>query len=84
MKSPRKVEVTWLDHHDWSKDQVPITAPEELEPMIWKSTGYLVSENDTMLELVRDWPMSKGVTDIGAPLRILKSSIVKRSDKKGG
>jgi len=81
---PRKIEVIWRDHHDWEKGQVPITPPEELEPMIWISRGFLVSENDEMLELVRDLPMSKGVTDIGAPLRILINSIVKRSDKKGG
>jgi hypothetical protein len=80
---PKKITVTWLDHHERG-GQGEATTPDNLKPMLWTSIGFLVSENDTMLELVRDISADKDVTDVGASLRIMKNSIVTRSDRKGG
>ena len=79
----KKIEITWLDHCE-RDGQGPILGHAELKPMTWKSCGYLVTENETMIELVRDVSADKDVTDVGASLRIMKNSIIKRSDRKGG
>jgi hypothetical protein len=80
-RKPRKIEVIWEDHHE-RDGQGASLLPHELKPMLWKSVGYLVAENDAMVEIARDLSASGDVTDVGASLRLLKSSIVKRSDKK--
>lgn len=79
---PRRIEVIWEDHHE-RDGQGAALSTAELSPMLWKSTGYLVAENDSMLELARDISANKDVTDVGASLRIMKKNIVKRSDKRG-
>jgi hypothetical protein len=77
----KRIEVTWEDHHE-RDGQGASLLPHELKPMAWKSTGYLVAENDTMIELARDISADRDVTDVGASLRLLKVNIIKRSDQK--
>jgi hypothetical protein len=78
---PKKIEVVWEDHHE-RDGQGASLLPHELKPMLWRSVGYLVAENDTMIELARDVSADRDVTDVGASLRLLKSSIISRSDQK--
>lgn len=78
---PKKIEVTWYDHHE-RDGQGAATLRHELKPMTWRTRGYLVEENDEMIEVVRDIPLDRDVTDYGASMRIMKNSIVSRSDRK--
>jgi hypothetical protein len=80
---PRKIEVDWFDHHERHGQGAALT-DTELKPMAWRTRGYLVSENDNLIEVVRDIPLDNDVTDFGASMRILKKLIIKRSDRKGG
>jgi len=80
---PRKIEVDWLDHHERHGQGEALT-PDNLKPMLWRSRGYLVGENETLIEVVRDISLDPDVADFGASMRIMKSCIVRRSDKKGG
>lgn len=82
MQSPKRIEITWEDHHERDGQGAPL-APGELVPMLWRSVGFLVAENENMLELVRDISADAGISDVGASLRILKKNIIKRSDKRG-
>lgn len=82
MKKPKKIEVWWEDHHERDGQGAPLTK-DELKPLVWVSLGYLVSENDSMIELARDWSSDEGVIGVGASLRIMKKGILKRSDRRG-
>ena len=78
-KYPR-IEVLWEDHHADDEDSwTEPTKPDELEPELILTSGYLVSENKDIIEVARDIGYSASDTDIGAPLRILKKCIRHRS-----
>jgi len=80
---PKKIEVDWHDHHERHGQGAALTKTE-LKPMVWRTRGYLVSENDELIEVVRDISLDPDVTDHGASMRIIKKNIIKRSDRKGG
>jgi len=77
----KRITVFWEDHHERDGQGDPVD-PEKLKPMIWESTGYLISENDAMLEIARDISSDQDVYGVGASLRIMKKCILKRSDQK--
>lgn len=78
---PTRIEVDWLDHHE-RHGQGAALSKNELKPMVWRTRGYLVGENDELIEVVRDIPLDKDVNEYGASMRILKCCILKRSDVK--
>lgn len=80
-RKPKVVTVVWEDHHE-RDGQGDVTEAEALKPFVWESTGYLVQENETMVELVRDISHDPAVPDIGASMRIMKKCILSRSDQR--
>ena len=79
MKLPR-IEVLWEDHNSNYMDEwCEATPKNELKPTLVMTRGFLVSENNKMIEIARDLDMDKEEASIGAHIRILKSCIVKRS-----
>ena len=73
-KRPKKVEIVWKDHHACIQEGEP-TDPEKLAPQVWRSTGYLVSQNAIMVEIVRDIS-DDGSTAIDGALRIMRDCII--------
>ena len=76
------VEVHWEDHHDeideegrhgWAKP----TPIEELKPLIIKTVGYLVGQNDEMVEIARGYISEADAHDpIDCPMRVIRKNIV--------
>ena len=78
IKAPMRAEVVcWIDHSEpvnktaWD---VP-THPDHLYPCVVFSTGFVLSENDQVLEIARD---ISEYGSIGAALHILKKCIIYR------
>lgn len=80
-RKPKVIRVVWEDHHE-RDGQGEVTEPDALKPFVWESVGYLVGENELMLELVRDISHDPATPDIGASMRIMKKCILSRSDQK--
>jgi len=78
----KKIEVHWEDHHEIDGNSEP-TDPENLRPVIWETRGYLLTENEHMLEVAREITRTPQAYPAGATVRIMKKCIVYRSDKKG-
>ncbi len=76
---PKKIEVVWEDHHE-NNDWTEPTDEHRLAPQLIRTRGFLVQENDQMIEVARD--IYVGGEGIGSPLRIMKKCIVKRSDRR--
>lgn len=72
------VLIAWEDHHskadesEWAKP----TAPEDLKPLVIRSVGFIVSENDQMIELARDAYLDDSNLIVSGHMRILKKCIV--------
>lgn len=73
-KKPKRIEVVWKDHHACVLEGEP-TDPEKLAPQIWRSTGYLVSKNAIMVEIVRDIS-DDGSNSVDGALRIMRDCII--------
>ena len=79
-RRPKKVEIVWKDHHACIQEG-EATDPEKLAPQIWRSTGYLVSQNGTMVEIVRDLS-DDGSTAVDGALRIMRDCIISPDNLK--
>ena len=77
-KSTHVEIITWADHHEPDDKQTwdDATAKDKLAPVLIVSAGVVTSENETMVELARDYNTSDGMA--GAFLHIIKSCIVSR------
>jgi hypothetical protein len=84
MRRAKFITVRWLDHHE--SDNAWDTAGAESVPAEFESRGWLIDENDTVLELSNTKPLNAigagGATLWGRPLRLLKAAITFRSDQK--
>lgn len=76
MKKPKRKPVTivWRDHHACVLEGEP-TEPDKLIPQIWRSVGFLVSQNDHMVEIVRD-VSDDGSNQVDGALRIMRDCIL--------
>lgn len=72
----KSITVVWEDHHEDSEWTQPMDK-SQLAPLIVKTRGYLVEENETMIEVSRD--VYADGSGIGSPLRIMKKCILRRS-----
>jgi len=81
-KRPKLVTVVWADHHD--SDNAWDTPGQEPGTALFESRGWLIFENDEIVELSNTRPRNNvGGLDLwGRPLRIAKVGIVSRSDMK--
>lgn len=77
------IKVVWADHHE--SDAAWDTAGAEPASALFESRGWLIYEDDNILELSNSKPLNDaGGKDLwGRPLRLIKSAIVSRSDNKG-
>lgn len=82
MKRPRFIKVVWEDHHE--SDAAWAGAGEEPCAALFESRGWLIYEDDKIIELSNSKPLnSAGGADLwGRPLRLVKSALVSRSDRK--
>lgn len=77
MKTP--IVIAWQDHHERVNDPKEWSAPTppaELYPVIVYSSGYLVSQNDEMVELARDIYEEDGEVIAGGLMRIMRKCIL--------
>jgi hypothetical protein len=81
-KRPRFTTVRFLDHHTSSETWAVPTKPEELSGAKVEARGWIISENDTVLELSAQKPLDEDDGEWGRPFRIIKSTIYFRSDVK--
>jgi hypothetical protein len=72
------VRVIWEDHHSKSDESEwgQPTPPDYLKPILVRSAGFIVSENEDMIELARDAYMDEDELVISGPIRILRKCIV--------
>lgn len=82
MARPKFIKVIWLDHHVSSATWAEPTSPAELKAARVESRGWLITENDECIELSSHKPLSSGDSAWGSPMRIVKSAIESRSDRK--
>lgn len=82
MPRPRFITVKWNDHHE--SDDAWAPAGEEPQPAQFESRGYLIYEDETILEITNTIPLNEvgGVDLYGRPLRLLKSAVYFRSDDR--
>jgi hypothetical protein len=81
-KRPKFITVRWSDHHE--SDNPWDAAGSEPGAALFESRGWLIFENDLLIELSNTKPLnSLGGGDLwGRPLRLLKAAISYRSDSK--
>lgn len=88
---PKWARIIWADHADSRETWQEATEPGELQPAFVDSCGWIISENEEVLEMAGDRPMKrtpKGryVFDAegtwGRVTHIVKAAIVWRSDVK--
>lgn len=76
MKTPELI--VWEDHHEPDKDTWDDPTPTaELGPVVAHTVGFVLSENDTMIEVARDYYEADGLS-AGAFFQIMKKCIVAR------
>lgn len=76
-----RIEVIWEDHHSDEFDEwTEPSSAEELTPVLIQTSGYLVGESDSTIEISRDADHDQNDGSIGAPIRILKKCIVYRKE----
>lgn len=78
IKCPQHAEViAWADHSEPGEQPTwgDPTQKDELRPAVIFSVGFVATENDRMVELVRDMAEDKLV---GARLHIMKNAIIYR------
>lgn len=69
--------ICWIDHAEpldrpaWA----PPTPPDELVPVVVWTSGFVVSENEQIIEVARDYSEYRNA---GGPVHILKCAIVYR------
>jgi hypothetical protein len=80
MKRPKFITVKWNDHHE--SDAAWAAAGEEPHPAKFESRGYLIYEDETILEITNTIPLddTAGANLYGRPLRLLKGAVYYRSD----
>lgn len=74
----KPITVVWEDHHENTEWTEP-TDKTQLAPLVVRTRGYLVQENETMIEVARD--VYADGSGIGSPLRIMKKCIVSRASR---
>jgi len=80
-RSPKKITVHWLDHHEMGGEFDPLEAGSA-SPVMWESRGYLASENTETIQVSRDTCRNPDFDPYGATVTIMKNCIVYRSDVK--
>jgi hypothetical protein len=81
-RKPRYAKVIFLDHHTSSETWAEPTKPEDLKGARVEARGWIISENEEMLELSAQRPLDDDDAEWGRPFRIVKSAILFRSDVK--
>ena len=77
MKAPELI--LWEDHHEPDKDTWDSPTPaDKLGPVIVHTVGFVVSENDMIIEVARDYYADDGEMLAGAFLQIMAKCIVSR------
>ena len=81
MKKLKFITVRWNDHHE--SDAAWAEAGEEPQPAKFESRGYLIYEDEIILEITNTIPLDSvaGAALYGRPLRLVKTSVYFRSDK---
>lgn len=81
-RRPKFVTVRYYDHHASADTWAEPKTSEELKPARVEARGWIIGENDTMLELSAQRPMDADDNEWGQPMRIVKAVIFYRSDEK--
>jgi len=77
----RQIRVVWMDHHESEDTWAKPTPEDKLEPATVESIGWLLGENDIMLEMTSHLSRDQDDNTQGRPMRIVKAAILYRSDK---
>lgn len=80
MKRPKFITIKWYDHVEDNETWSEATKPADLHVARVESRGWLISENDAVIELSNHRPMDNGDAEWGSRMRILKAAIFFRSD----
>lgn len=81
-KRPKLVTVRFIDHHRSSDTWAQPTKPEELRGAKVEVRGWIISENDEIVEISNLRPLDDDDGEWGVPFRVVKSTIFFRSDLK--
>lgn len=85
MTRPKFITVRWYDHHEKDQTWSEPTQTAELKAARVESKGWLIAESegpDGCIELSAHRPMDRDDSAYGRPMRIVKSAIFYRSDKR--
>ena len=77
----KQIKIVWMDHHESENTWANPTPPDKLQPATIESIGWLLGENDIMLEMTSHLSLDKDDNEQGRPMRIVKAAILYRSDK---
>ena len=81
-KRPKFVKIHFIDHHRSPDTWAAPTKPEELRGAKVEIRGYIISENDEVVEISNLRPLDGDDGEWGVPFRVVKSTIFFRSDLK--
>jgi hypothetical protein len=78
---PKLVTIRWTDHYDHDDTWVEPEKPDRLKPALVESVGWIISENEEVIQLAGDRPLDEGDSGYGRVTHILTANIYYRSDR---